>query len=140
MNTKVNFKQSILAALKASLLAAAINAVLFFIFHALGLITDDIFIQPGQVMTVVPVLISSIVPTLIAGIVFFVIEKYTKQGLKIFSIISVILLLLSFMNPFLAIQGVNIAYGISLNFMHIVVVAALLYFLKSAKSSVNKLV
>lgn len=140
MNTKVNFKQSILAALKASLVAAAINAVLFFIFHALGLITDDIFVQPGQVMTVVPVLISSIVPTLIAGIVFFVIEKYTKQGLKIFSIISVILLLLSFMNPFLAIQGVTIAYGISLNFMHIVVVAALLYFLKSAKSSVNKLV
>lgn len=123
------------AGLLAAATAAAVNAVLFFIFHAAGIITDEIMVQPNMPMTVVPVLISSILPTLIASLVFFLIEKYSQNGVKIFTIVSIILLLLSFANPFMGIPGVTVAYGIALNVMHVVVVAALLFFINRTKKN-----
>ncbi|MFN5148618.1 MAG: DUF6069 family protein, partial [Flavobacteriia bacterium] len=52
---------------------------------------------------------------------------------KIFSIISIVLLILSFANPFMGIPNVTIGYGIVLNVMHVVVAFSLLFFLKRAK-------
>jgi hypothetical protein len=132
MTKKVSFKNAFLAGLMAAGTAAAVNAILFFIFHAAGLITDDIEIQPGQHMTVVPVLLSSIMPTLIACIVFWVIERLTKRGIMIFTIVSIVLLLLSFSNPFVMIPNVTIGYGVALNVLHVVVVASLLFYLRRA--------
>lgn len=137
MKTKLNFTQSIKAGAFTALAAAAINSILFFIFHSIGVFTDDIFIQPEQPLTVVPILISSIVPTLIASIVFFFIEKYTTNGYGIFRIVAIVLLVLSFMNPFMGIKGVTIAYALCLNLMHITIVVFLLYFLNKEKKVVN---
>ena len=135
MKAKLSFKQSIIAGLMAAGAAALVNAVLFFIFHAAGVITDDIMVQPNTPMTVVPILISSILPTLIASVVFFLIEKYTNNGVKIFTIVAGILLVLSFANPFMGIPGVTVPYGIVLNVMHVVVVAALLFFINRSKNN-----
>lgn len=132
MTNKLTFKQAILAGILAALTAAVINAVLFFIFQAAGVFTADIEVQPGQSLSVIPVIISSILPTLIASLVFFLIERYTQNGYKSFKILAVVLLLLSFLNPFLMIPNVTVMYGIILNVMHIVVVLALLYFIKKA--------
>lgn len=134
MTTKLNFKQTFMAGLMAAAAATVVNAILFFVFHAAGIIVDTIFIQPNQPMTIVPIIISSIVPTLIASLVFFLLEKYTKNGFGIFRIIALVLMVLSFINPFMGIQGVTMGYAIVLNIMHVVVVAALLYFIgKSVK-------
>jgi hypothetical protein len=133
MNTKMNFAQAIKAGAMAAVLAAIANAVLFLLFHAAGIIVDSIEIQPGQPMTVVPVVISSILPTIIASIVCFMLEKYTNNGFGIFRVVSVVLLLLSFINPFAGIPGVTIGYAVALNVMHVVVVAFLLFFLGKAK-------
>jgi hypothetical protein len=135
MKAKLSFKQSITAGALAAASAAIVNAILFFIFHAVGVITDDIMVQPNMPMTVVPVIISSILPTIIASLVFFLIEKYSQNGFKIFTIVSIILLLLSFANPFMAIPGVTVPYGIALNLMHVVVVAALLFFINRTKKN-----
>lgn len=135
MNAKLSFKQSMMAGLMAAGLAAVVNAVLFFIFHAAGIITDDIMIQPNTPMTVVPILISSIMPTLIAAAVFFLIEKNSQNGVKIFTIVALVLMVLTFANPFMGIPGVTVAYGIALNVMHVVVVAALLFFINRAKKN-----
>lgn len=135
MTTKLNFKQAFMAGLMAAGVATVLNAILFFIFHSAGIIADTIFIQPNQPMTIVPIIISSIVPTLLATLVFFLLEKITKNGFKIFRIIALILMVLSFLNPFMGIQGVTMGYAIALNIMHIVVVGALLYFIGK---SVNK--
>lgn len=136
MKTKLNFKQSFMAGLMAAGAAAVVNAILFFIFHAAGIIVDTIFIQPNQPMTIVPIIISSIVPTLIATLVFFLFEKFSNNGFKIFRIIAIILMVLSFINPFMGIQGVTIGYAVVLNIMHIVVVGALLFFIgKSLKNN-----
>lgn len=87
-------------------------------------------------MTIVPIIISSIVPTLIATLVFFLLEKFTKNGFKIFRIIALVLMALSFVNPFMGIQDVTMGYAIVLNIMHVVVVCALLYFIgKSVKKN-----
>jgi hypothetical protein len=60
MQTKLNFQQSLIAALKAAGVATVVNAILFFVFRAAGVLTDDIFIQPGQTLTLVPVIISNV--------------------------------------------------------------------------------
>ena len=131
---KVSFASALKAGGIAAGIAAVINAILFFVFHSLGIITDDIFIQPGQPMTIVPILISSIVPTLIASVVYFLLDKFTNNGFQIFRIISIVLLVLSFINPFVGIPGVTVQYAIALNVMHVVVVVALLFSLQRAKN------
>ncbi len=133
MNTKLNFKQIITAGAIAAGVSLVINAILFFIFKAVGVIADDIFIQPNQPLTIVPILISSIMPSLVGACIFFLFEKYSKNGFKIFSIIALTLMVLSFVNPFMGIPGITIAYGIVLDVMHVVVALSLLYFLKRAK-------
>ena len=136
MTTKLNFKQAFMAGLMAAVAATVVNAILFLVFRAAGIIVDTIFIQPDQPMTIVPIIISSIVPTLIATLVFFLLEKFTKNGFKIFRIIALVLMLITFINPFMGIQGVTMGYAIALNIMHIVVVGALLYFIgKSVKKN-----
>lgn len=137
MNTKLNFTQSIKAGAFAAITAAVINALLFFVFHSAGVLVDTIFIQPETPLTIVPVLFSSILPSLVASIVFFLFEKYSANGFKFFSIVAVVLLLLSFINPFVGIQDVTIGYAIVLNVMHVVVAAAVLYFINRAKKAIN---
>ncbi len=136
MKSKLTFVQSIKAGAMAAGAAAVINSIIFFIFHSTGIFVDTIYIQPGQALTVIPILISSIAPTLIASCVFFLLEKYTKNGVQIFRIVSIVILLLSFGNPFM-IPQVTISYAIALDVMHVVVVACLLYFIGKAVSEKN---
>lgn len=133
MNTKLSFKQIITAGAIAAGVSVVINAILFFIFKAAGVITDDIFIQPNQPLTIVPIIISSILPTLVGACIFFLFEKYSKNGFKVFSIIALVLMILSFVNPFMGIPNITVAYGIVLNVMHVVVALSLLYFIKRVK-------
>ncbi len=135
MTTKLSFKQSFMAGLWAAVTASVINAILFFIYHATGLITDTVFVQPGKPMDVIPVIITSIIPTLIASMVFFLLEKYTQKGFKIFTIVSVVILILSFLNPFLGIPGVPIPYALALITMHFVVAGSILYFINKSKQN-----
>jgi hypothetical protein len=94
--------------------------------------TNDIEIQPGQALSVIPVLISSIMPSIVGSMVFFMIEKYSSNGFKIFGVLTLVLVLLSFLNPFLKIPNITLMSGIILNVMHIVVGGLLLYFIKKA--------
>ena len=71
MNQKVNFRQSIGAGALAAVTAVVINTILFFIFQKAGILTDNVFIQPNQPLTIVQVIISSSIPALIASIAFF---------------------------------------------------------------------
>ncbi len=134
---KLNFKQSIGAGAMAAGASIAVNAALFLAFHGAGIIKDSIFIQPNQPLTIVPIIISSTLPTLVASMVFFLMEKYTKNGFKNFMILSAVLLALSFANPFLGIKGVTVGYALALNLMHVVIVAFLYVFIKRAIAKNN---
>jgi hypothetical protein len=137
MKTKVSFKQTLKAAILASLTALVINIILYYIFRAAGVLTDDIFIKPGEPLTVVHIIGSCIFPVIMASIVFYLIERFTQNGFKIFTIVSVILLLLSFMNPFMGIPGVTMAYAMALNLMHVTVALPILYFIKKEVDAVK---
>ncbi len=133
MQSKLNLGQSLKTGLLAALFAAVINAILFFVFHAAGVFTDDIFIQPNEPLTIVPVLISSIFPTLVGALVFFIFEKFSNNGFKIFRIFTLVILVLSLSSPFMGIKGVTPAYAIVLCVMHVSVVFLLLYQIKKSK-------
>ena len=83
-------------------------------------------------MTIAPIIFASIAPTLIATLVFFLFEKFTNNGFKIFRNISLVLMVISFVNPFMGIEGVTVGYALVLDIMHLVVVSSLLYFIGKA--------
>ena len=133
---KVNFKQSILAGSKASVVSLVVNSILFFTLKSLDVFTDNIFIEPNQPLSIFPIILSCILPSMIASIVFFLLEKYTLNGFKIFRIVALVLLILSFIQPFVGIAGATIAYSIGLNLMHLVVAGFVVYFIgKSVKKA-----
>ncbi len=132
---KPSFKTIIRLAALAGVTSALINAVLFFLFNALGIISNTVFVQENQPLTVIPVLIASLLPSLLAGVVFFLLCRYTYKGYRVFSIAAIVLLLLSFSNPFIGIPGIPIGMAIALILMHIVVVGSLLYFFRRIKGS-----
>lgn len=137
MKTNVNFKQAMKAGALAAASAAIINTVLYYIFHSAGIIADSVIVQSNQPLTVMPVIMSSVLPALLASIVFFLIEKFSKSGFKIFAILSIILGVISLSGPFMALPNVPFSYVIVLDIMHVVVVSALLYFISKAVKNSN---
>lgn len=115
------------AAPLAGLAAALLNAVLFLTFSAAGIISDQLVIPDQGPITLIPVIISSIVPSLLAGLVLTLLGRFTKQPFKIFRIMALILVILSFLNPFLGIPGITLAMAVALNIMHVVVAAMDVY-------------
>jgi hypothetical protein len=133
MNSNLSFQESMIAGLKAAGVAMAINGILFVATKSAGIITDVIHVQPGQPLTIMPVLLASLFPTLIGVLVFFILEKISARGYAIFRILSIALLLLSFASPFMGIPGVTMGYALVLCLMHAVVALPLLYFIGKAK-------
>jgi hypothetical protein len=129
MQTKLNFKQIITAGLMAGGASAIFNAILYYTFHAARVFVDNIHIQPNTPLTIAPVVISSIIPSIIGSIVFYFIQKYSTNGFKIFRIVSIVLVSLSLISPFMNIPNVTIGYAMVLNVMHIIVAGELLYFI-----------
>ncbi len=80
---KSTFKTIITAAALAGIVSVVINSVLYFIFHAAGVITDNVYVQENQPLTLLPVIFSSIVPSLLAGVVFYLFCRYTQERLPI---------------------------------------------------------
>ena len=131
LTEKLSFKTIFMIGLKAGIVSIVINAILFYVFHAAGVLTDDIMIQPGQPLTVVPVLISSLVPSLIGACIYFLFEKFSKNGWRNFRILALILFVLTLANPFMGIPGVTMGYATVLDLMHVLVAGSLMYFLNS---------
>ena len=132
---KVNFSQAVKAGALAAIVAVVINSILFFIFHQAGVISDTVFVEPNKPLTVMPVIISSTLPSILASIVFFFFEKFTKNGFRNFTILSIILGLLSLVSPFMVLKEAPIGYALALNLMHVVVIAAILFFINKAVSN-----
>ena len=109
--------------------SAIINSMLFYAFKNLGAINDVVMIQ-GSPLGVSQVIFSSIIFSLVAGFVYFIISIFVREAFRIFQRIAWLLLLISFLNPFLFIPDVPVGFAISLNIMHIVVAAAVIYVMK----------
>jgi hypothetical protein len=128
--SSITLKSSLIKGLMAGLAAAIMNSALFYAFKNLGAINDTVQIMPGEPLGVHNAIISSIFSSLIASIVYFVISLFARDAFRIFQRIAWIMLLISFFSPFLFIPEVPVGYAISLNIMHIVVAAAIIYIMK----------
>ena len=110
----------------AGVVAAVINAALFFVGSYTGAIPSNLIIpNAGQPLTIVPVLVSSFLPAVVAGLLLALLNRFTKRPLRIFTIIALAILAFSFISPF-SIPGVPIAMIVILELMHMVVVGAVL--------------
>lgn len=127
-NTKTSFGNIMKFTGFAIVSSIVINSILFYLGKAAGALPDTVLI-PNQnaPITIVPIIISSIVPSIIAGLVMALINKFSSKPKKIFNIIAIILVILSFANPFM-IPQVPMAMVVVLNLMHIVVAGNLMYF------------
>ena len=127
---KINSASLLKVAPLAGLAAAAINAILYLIGGATGIMDKAVGI-PGpdgvQPITLVPVLMSSIIPALLAGGVLALLNRFTANPLRIFGILTVVLLVLSLANPFMGIPGIPLGMGIYLDLMHVVVAGCVWY-------------
>lgn len=129
-STKTTFGKILLYSLIAGATAAVINSILFFIGKALGAFPETLLIpNQGQPFTVLPFIFSSILPSLVAGLVMGIINHFSKSPKKIFNIIAIVLVLLSFYSPF-TVPGISIMAIIFFNIMHLVVAASLMFFYK----------
>lgn len=135
MNSNLSFQESMMAGLKAAGAASLINAILFLATKSAGIITDDIYVQPDQPLTIMPVILGSIFPALIGSMVFFIMEKFSAKGFTNFRILAIALLIISFASPFMGIKGVTTGYALVLCLMHAAVAIPLLYFIGKAKGN-----
>jgi Family of unknown function (DUF6069) len=116
-----NFAKIALGGAKGIAAAVAINAGLFLICSATGIIPSDFLVPQAnnQPITLVPVIISSILPLVIGTLGFMVLAKFTQKPVMIFGIIVAVLVGLSLYSPF-SIPNVPLGMALALNLMHIV--------------------
>ncbi len=130
-NLKINAASLLKVAPLAAAASAAINAVLYFIGDASGLMDKSIGV-PGpdgaiQSITLLPVLMSSIIPTLIAAGVLALINRFSDNPLRIYGIVTIVLFVVTLGNPFLSIPNVPLGMAIWLDLMHAVVAGVAWY-------------
>ncbi len=101
-------------------LAAVTAAVASVIFRTLSVTLLDIP-SDFQPLTLGPVVVSSIVGALGATIVFAAVGRFARRPIRLFRIIAVVVLLLSFLNPVVALPGASWSVLLTLWFMHVVV-------------------
>ena len=119
------------AAAIAGIISAVLNTVVFFIARAADAVNDSIIIRDGRPLMLVAVVISSIVPAFVAALLLFVLGKFTKKALTIFTWVSIVFLAVSMMGPF-STPGLPTGMRITLAVMHIVPAVVILYFLRKA--------
>lgn len=125
---KIAAKKLLWVAPLAGAIAAGINSVLFLIGSAIGLVDESILV-PGMntPITIGPVIMSSFIPSLIAGLVLGVMNYFLNKPFKVFRVVALVLLILSFANPFMGIPGIPLGMGLWLNVMHVVVAGTVVY-------------
>lgn len=125
---KIAAKKLLWVAPLAAAISAGINSVLFLIGSAIGLI-DAAVLVPGLngPITIGPIIMSSVVPSLIAGLVLGGMNYFLNKPFKVFRIVALVLVVLSFANPFMGIPGIPLGMAIWLNVMHVVVAGVVVY-------------
>jgi hypothetical protein len=116
----------------AIVVATAINAVLYFVGAALGWMPDTVLSPAGLPITIVPVVVSTVVALVVATIVYSILNRFTDNPNRWFTIIAVVLLVVSFASP-LTLPGAPAMMIVLLELMHVVAAAAAVYFLRQSQ-------
>mgnify|MGYP000088380244 CR=1 FL=1 len=126
--------------LQAGLIGGAIGAigsfVVYFIGKAMGIPFE--IMPPGatelDALPVVMIAVANVVPGLIAGGVLALLARFVAQPVRIFQIISLIFLIVSFASPFTQPAEVTMGTKLALNLMHIVAAGGIVWSLTMRES------
>lgn len=116
----------------AIVVAAVINAVLYFIGAALGWLPETVLTPMGVPVTIVAVVASTVVALVVATIVYSILNRFTGNPNRWFTIVAVVLLVVSFASP-LTLPGAPTMMIVVLEAMHLVAAAAAIYFLRRSQ-------
>jgi hypothetical protein len=116
-------KRLLWATLLTAIAATVANALIYVIADWLGAFPNDVHISGGEPLGVSLVIIGSVSGAVGAGIAFAIIERFASQPVRLFRIVAVVALILSFATPF-TIADAPADMIASLILMHIVVAAA----------------
>ncbi len=119
----------------AIVVAAVANAVLYFIGAALGWMPDTVLTPMGQPVTIVPVVASTVIALVVATIVYSILNRFTGNPNRWFTIIAVIVLVVSAASP-LSLPGAPTMMIVLLEVMHLVAGVAAIYFLRQSQANV----
>lgn len=110
----------------AGLIAALLNLAIFYISKFIGIISNNDLLPDGNPLSIAAVVLSTLLSGLVASLVLFVLSKFTKNSIKIFSIIGFIFLLVSMAGPF-GTPNLPIGMRVTLSLMHIVAGIIIIY-------------
>ena len=117
-----------LAVLAALALGLAANVVLYLIGRATGPFKEPIILSNGQELALLAVIAMTTFPTILAAIVYAIVGLIgrIKRPVTLFRIVSLGILLLSFLSPF-SIAGASFGLILLLELMHVAVAAAVVW-------------
>lgn len=121
---RVSFRRLLWAGPLAIVLAAAANALVYFVAAQLGAMPQDVLVPGmGQPVSLSPVIFNSVIGAVGGVIAFAVIARFARRPIRLFRIVAAIVLVLSFVTPF-SIPDAPAAMRAVLLLMHVVVAAA----------------
>lgn len=109
------------AVLLAAVAAVVANSLIYFAASALGFIPESVLIPTAggeSPLTVGMVVITSVIGAVGAAIVFASIGIFSRHPVKLFRIVAVVVLVLSFATP-LTIPGAPVSMILSMEVMHV---------------------
>ena len=111
------------ASLLAGVGAAVANTLIYLIASAAGAMPQSVLV-PGinQPIGPMPVILNSFVPAILAAVFLALLNRFTRRPVRIFRIVAVVVLVVSFVNPF-TIPGAPLAMILVLDLMHVIAAA-----------------
>ncbi len=121
---RIPLRKIAIATIVAAIAAAIVNAIVFLIADAAGAMPESVKVDnPGggsssiELATVVTV---TIYPLLLAGVLLAVLARFSKRPLQLFWVISAVVLVLSFFEPFVFLDDAPGDMIAALLTMHVV--------------------
>jgi len=112
----------------AAIVAAVINAILFYIGAAAGGFPASVLTPMGVPITVMPVIIATVLGIVVGTLGYAILSRFTTNPNRWFTIVAIVVLLLMVYNPF-TLVGAPVLMIALLEIMHLVVGGAAIYFL-----------
>lgn len=120
---RIDYRRLVWVAPLAAAVAAVANVALYFIADALGAFPDTVQLPNGQALGPGPVIGVTIMGVVAAAIVFAVLGRFSARPIRLFRIVALVALVLSFA-PTFGIAGAGAAYIGSLLLMHVIAALA----------------
>ncbi|MCE7984794.1 MAG: hypothetical protein DYG89_26780 [Caldilinea sp. CFX5] len=114
----------------AAVVAAVINAILFYIGVAAGDFPADVITPIGQPITVVPVIGMSVLTIVLGTVGYTVLSRITANPNRWFIIATALVFIVMFISPIqLQSAGASLLMVVLLEIMHVVAAGSAIYFL-----------